>query len=500
VSWTPAATSILPRRRASCQRVVTGRGGLTSPLATTDPAAKVGRERPEREGSCWAADAYARWVSRRQGLRTADSVWAAAEAASPVEAVEAVTRELGQVLGATKVSFLIADLSGRALVRLAHVQLSAAEGAAINTPLAHNERRADEESATALPLDGGPAEQALRTQQVQVVGQESGGSGSERSGSWVALAPVTERGEAIGLLELTLPGRPHTDTQIQIARLAHLLAFVVIANRRHTDLYEWGQRTRPLSLSAEIQHRLLPGPQTCEAKSFTLAGWLEPAAAIAGDTFDFSLARDVLHLSLTDAMGHGVAAALAATLCVGSLRNARSAGASLLEQVALTNQALFEHAAKSGLEDFVTGLIGRVDLRTGSTELVNAGHVAPYLARGSHTRTVNLPGDVPLGMFEETIYRSTRLVLEPGDRIVLLTDGMVERNAVDMDFPAVIAETRALHPREAVRMMADRVLEATDNTLNDDATVLCLDWHGGHGRDRDSVHGAETARASRPLD
>jgi hypothetical protein len=77
------------------------------------------------------------------------------------------------------------------------------------------------------------------------------------------------------------------------------LAFVVIANRRHTDLYEWGQRTRPLSLSAEIQHRLLPGPQTCEAGSFTLAGWLEPAAGIAGDTFDFSLARDVLHLSLT---------------------------------------------------------------------------------------------------------------------------------------------------------------------------------------------------------
>jgi hypothetical protein len=52
-------------------------------------------------------------------------------------------------------------------------------------------------------------------------------------------------------------------------------------------------------LSAEIQHRLLPGPQTCEAGSFTLAGWLEPAAGIAGDTFDFSLARDVLHLSLT---------------------------------------------------------------------------------------------------------------------------------------------------------------------------------------------------------
>ena len=110
----------------------------------------------------------------------------------------------------------------------------------------------------------------------------------------------------------------------EIARLAHVLAFVVIANRRHTDLYEWGQRTRPLSLSAEIQHRLLPGPQTCEAGAFTLAGWLEPAATIAGDTFDYSLERDILHLSLTDAMGHGVAAALTATLCVGGLRHARN--------------------------------------------------------------------------------------------------------------------------------------------------------------------------------
>src|SRR4029079_18709259 len=122
------------------------------------------------------------------------------------------------------------------------------------------------------------------------------------------------------------PGSASLD---EIARLAHLLAFVVIANRRHTDLYEWGQRTRPLSLSAEIQHQLRPGPKTCDARSFTLAGWLEPASSIAGDTFDFSLDRDVLHLSLTDAMGHGVAAALTATLCVNGLRNARNTDASL---------------------------------------------------------------------------------------------------------------------------------------------------------------------------
>jgi serine phosphatase RsbU (regulator of sigma subunit) len=438
-------------------------------------------------------------VIRQLGLQATDSALNAAEAASPVEAVETVTRELGVALGARRVSFLIADLSGRALVRLAHVQMSTGDGGASSAPTAHGERRALEESATVLPFDGGPEEQTIRTQRVQVVSPEAERSASEGGGQWLVLAPVSERGEAIGVLELTLPAAPDAATLAEIGRLAHVLAFVVIANRRHTDLYEWGQRTRPLSLSAEIQHRLLAGPQTCEAGSFTLAGWLEPSADIAGDTFDFSLARDLLHVSLTDAMGHGVGAALTATLCLGALRNARNSGASLLEQVSSTNQAMVDHAAASGLEDFVAGVIGRVDLRTGSAELVNAGHVDPYLARGSHPAPLGLSVHLPLGLFADTEYRASRLDLQPGDRLVFFTDGMVERNAVGLDLSAAIAETRALHPREAVRALADRVLEETGNELSDDATVLCLDWHGGHGRDRNSRHGAEQKRASEPL-
>jgi serine phosphatase RsbU (regulator of sigma subunit) len=74
---------------------------------------------------------------------------------------------------------------------------------------------------------------------------------------------------------------------------------------------------------------------------------LEPAANVGGDTFDYGLGRDVLHLSITDAMGHGVASALIATLCVGSLRNTRRQGASLLEQAAAANTALSEYAPVS---------------------------------------------------------------------------------------------------------------------------------------------------------
>lgn len=415
----------------------------------------------------------------------------AAEAASPVESVESVTRELGLALRATAVSFLIADLSGRALVRLAHIPLLA-DGTSPSPPES-GERREAAESATVIPFQGGPEEQAVRTQSVQVL------PAGPAPGLWRVLAPVTERGEAIGLLELLLPNRPDADHVAEIAQLAHLLAFIVIANRRHTDLYEWGQRTRPLSLSAEIQHRLLAGPQTCEARAFTLAGWLEPASAIAGDTFDFSLARDVLHLSITDAMGHGVAAALDATLCVSSLRNTRNAGEQLLQQASSANQALAEHTTSRGLEDFVTGLIGRLDLHSGVLELVNAGHVVPYLARGSEVTPVELPIDLPFGMFADTAYRSTRLTLEPGDRFVAVTDGMLERHAAGLDLLRVIGETRALHPREAVRALADDVIAATGGSLHDDATVLCLDWHGDHGLDRDSCYGADVAGPSAPL-
>ncbi|MDQ0772935.1 hypothetical protein QF026_001401 [Streptomyces aurantiacus] len=79
-----------------------------------------------------------------------------------------------------------------------------------------------------------------------------------------------------------------------------------------------GRRTIPLSLAAEIQHQLLPASLTCEAAQFAVAGALEPADHVGGDTFDYVIDRDTVQLSVTDAMGHDVAAALLATLLVGA--------------------------------------------------------------------------------------------------------------------------------------------------------------------------------------
>jgi serine phosphatase RsbU (regulator of sigma subunit) len=418
----------------------------------------------------------------------------AAEQAAPVQAVEQAARELGLAFGAAEVSFLVTDLSGRALVRLAHVPLDATL-AAEPSALASRERRDDEESATVVPFDGGPAEQAVRTQTVQRLAPGAPGDLS-RLGLWRVLAPVTERGESIGLLEMSVPAEPDREVLAQIAEMAHALAFVVIANRRHTDLFEWGQRSTMFNLSAEIQQRLLPASRTCEAASFTLAAWLEPAATIGGDTFDYSLARDLLHLSLTDAMGHGVDAALTASTCLGSLRGARRRGASLLEQAHAANEELSQHGAG---DTFVTGLLGRLDLRTAALEVVNAGHVAPYLLRGGRVTALDLRVDLPLGMFAGTRYATSTRTLQQGDRLVFVTDGMLERTVSSVDLPGAVRDTAELHPREVVRALADGALTAAGHALQDDATVLCVDWHGAHEGSRHAVAGAEPERASAPF-
>jgi serine phosphatase RsbU (regulator of sigma subunit) len=157
---------------------------------------------------------------------------------------------------------------------------------------------------------------------------------------------------------------------------------------------------------------------------------------------------------------------------------------------------LSAHSVSSDGDDFVTGLIGRVELRTGVIEIVNAGHVAPYLVRDSVLTSLDLRIDVPFGMFADSTYGSTSLTLQPGDRVVFVTDGMLERNVASVDLPGAIHDTSSLHPREVVRALADSALVAAGHALEDDATVMCLDWHGMHDEYRESASGADPLRAS----
>ncbi|WP_432498029.1 PP2C family protein-serine/threonine phosphatase [Kineococcus gypseus] len=403
-----------------------------------------------------------------------DGLLDAVEATSPVAAVDVFAQRLSERVGAEEVSFLIADFAGRTLVRLTP---SGAEGP----------RR---EGAEQVPLDDAvlPYERVVVEQRVQVVPRGDGGEGG---GPVRVLAPVTARGDVVGVLELVLPEHPDEGTTALLASAAHALAYVVTTERRHTDLYEWGQRSRPVSLAAEIQRRLLPDSFTCEAGQFTLAGWLEPASTVGGDTFDYALDAERLYLSMTDAMGHDVDAAMLATLTVGSLRNSRRAGHDLARMADTAAEALTRHRGGFG---YVTGLLLAVELSTGEVQAVNAGHPLPLLVRDGRVRQVRLGADLPLGVLPGAGYRVQRFRLRPGDQLVLLTDGMLERNAAGVDLPGLLVEHRDAHPRQLMQVLTAAVQDAVQGQeLSDDATALCLRWNGA-GDHRSASAGASTAR------
>lgn len=427
----------------------------------------------------------------------------AVEAAPPTAGVEALSVELATAVGASEVSFLIADIISGSLARLART------GPDGTTPV-------DGAAPQSVPIQGTAAGRALRTQQVQLVqagtracaghqsadrtagGADDGAdqqSGEPAEGGVWLYASVTERGEAVGVLELLLPVAPDSSTVAYLTSAAHALAYVVIADRRYSDLYEFGARSVPVTLEAEIQRRLLPASYTCETGQFTLAGWLVPANETGGDTFDFALDRDTLHLSITDAMGHGVQAAQLATLVVGSLRNSRRGRATILEQSGAANRALHDHA---GLDELVTGLLLRLDLATGTAQVVNAGHVPPLLVRAGQVSELDLGVDPAFGVLPDTDYRLQRARLELGDRLVLMTDGMLERNASEAHVAELLGRIGELHPREAVHTLTGAVQQAAGGQLLDDATVLVLDWYGGPDQERGATAGATRGRASLP--
>jgi len=205
-----------------------------APLPTLRPAAPLPPATP-------AGDRGAAMTEALAALAGIAPVLDMVEAVSPVDAIEVVASDLAVTLGAEQVSFLIADLSGDSLVRFVR-------------PSPGGQRDpAAAERLEPVAMAGSPYERALVSQVVQVVAD------GER---YRLFAPVTDRGDALGVLELVLGLRPDPALVDQVASASHALAYVVIANRRHTDLFESVQRHVPFSLAAEIQRRLLPSAFT----------------------------------------------------------------------------------------------------------------------------------------------------------------------------------------------------------------------------------------------
>jgi len=184
-----------------------------------------------------------------------------------------------------------------------------------------------------------------------------------------------------------------------------------------------------MSIAAEIQRRLLPAvwPPT---PGIGLRGSSVPCQQIGGDFFDVLVVGPSVYATLIDVAGKGVAAAILASTLQGMIYAQLLSGASLASVAAAANQYLCQRMEG---EKYATGVLVRID-PGGRLEYLNCGHVHPLVARSGGAVERLTEGGCPLGLLPGAEYASATLTLAPGDRLVLVTDGVTEVENVAQEF------------------------------------------------------------------
>jgi serine phosphatase RsbU (regulator of sigma subunit) len=373
------------------------------------------------------------------------------DAAFPTSVVEGVTAFLADAAGATKVTLWLSDYNQDVLGGL-----SGPTGTVIGEHIAAGD---------------GPTGTAYLTQE-QVL---------EESDDKVTVhTPISLRGDRLGVLSVEVPAPADADTRRGLGEVALVLAYVVTLAPRYTDAFEQARRRRPLNLAAETQWAMLQ-VRAFSAEQFTLAGRVTPAYDVGGDVYDCCVDPGTLWVTVADAMGHRLPASMLSSLAVNAIRNARRCGLGLVEQASAASEALAEVFGDSR---FVTGIILQIALDTGDMLLLNAGHPPAYRVRGGVTDVVYQPPDAPMGALDDITFTAARQRLEPGDRLVLVSDGVIEGPLADgeqygdVHLEGQIAGTAALTAQGAAEALQRHLGEFVGERLHDDATVVVLDWHG----------------------
>ncbi|MFB9198730.1 PP2C family protein-serine/threonine phosphatase [Actinomadura verrucosospora] len=324
-----------------------------------------------------------------------------------------------------------------------------------------------------LPLEGSSAGRAFLSETVV----------EQRRADGVRMfLPLLDGSDEIGVMSLTLD-RVDDDDRRLLRRLAGLVADMLVTKNNYTDQFLRARRRAPMSVSAEIQWSLLP-PLTMTTPQVAVAGILEPAYDVAGDSLDYALNDDVLHLAMIDAMGHGLNAAVLATVAVGAYRHARRAEAGLAELYAFMDTAIDE---QFGPDHFVTAQMMRLNIGTGHLQWVNAGHPAPMLIR-DHKVICALEGHgtLPVGFGGSTPLINHRRLL-PGDRVLAYTDGLIEEHTAGGTLfgeDRLIATIERVGPASAtvqqmVRDLSHTLMGERGGITSDDATLFLIEWRGG---------------------
>lgn len=336
---------------------------------------------------------------------------------------------------------------------------------------------------TLLPIDSTLAGRVH--QHAQVIVQPGPGAGAT---VWL---PLRDGATRLGVLSVTIDdpedvATPEAHLSVWLRRLASLVSHLLALRTRYGDSMVIATRSADIGLAAEIQWDLLP-PLTFASAQVAIAGILEPAYDVAGDSVDYAVDPDLVRVAIFDGMGHGLRSAQLASLSVAAYRNARRRGHSLAATAAAIDEAV---EAGFGGESYTTAVLAELDTGTGHLSWVNAGHPEPLLLRqGQLVRSLHVDPGLPFGLGLDDHHHAYVVgtdQLEPGDQVLFYTDGVTEGRSpsgalfgVEL-LTDVFARTVAdnLSPAESMRRVGRALLAHQEAHLADDATMLLMQWPG----------------------
>jgi len=340
------------------------------------------------------------------------------------------------------------------------------------------------DSPAALSIDSTLARRAFQTVTIHRASAEAAGRGLVQL--WMPLVDGTER---LGVLELVVEdaGEAMLGRYRTLASLAGLL---IASKSAYSDAYARIRRSREVALQAEMVWGFM-APATFATEQVIVSAVLEPAYEVGGDAFDYSLLGEHLQVSIFDAAGHDLAAGLIASVAMASSRTTRRSGGGLTDIAVRADHAI---ASQFGPSRFATALLCDLNIATGELTWVPCGHPPPLLIRANKvikelfrrpwlplgiadtpSATVGDSGDLSPPVYTEQ--------MEPRDRILLYTDGVVEGRARGSqvglerltDF-IIRHSASGISAPETLRRLNHAILDHQHGLLSDDATTVLIEW------------------------
>ncbi|HET9995409.1 MAG TPA: GAF domain-containing SpoIIE family protein phosphatase [Candidatus Acidoferrum sp.] len=297
------------------------------------------------------------------------------------------------------------------------------------------------------------------------------------------VVPLLLGDRLIGVLDFESK-EPHAFTLEHERMLSTLGSYVAIAlenARLYEEARESEKRLRSdLDTARDIQLQLLPTGAR-EVPGLDIAAAYVPAHELGGDFYDFlPYGKGRLGFALGDVSGKGTAAALYASLAMGTIREVVVDHACDPAFVlALLNQRLYGARLDSR---FIAMLFAVFDAPSRKLKLSNAGGPYPLLVRDRHVLSIRLAG-VPLGLLPDTQYDESEIDLRPGDIVLFASDGILESaNAAEEEFglARLSALLANLSPKDSASCIAEQILAATNDhggigmAPHDDRTLVVL--------------------------